>query len=187
MMKVSTRGRYALRLMIDLAQHRDDGYISLKEISARQDITVRYLEQIIAILLKAGFVQSFRGKSGGYRLSRHPREYTTEDILKLTEGSLLPLSCTASQNSPCPRASSCATLPFWRGLQKSLRITCAASRWRTCPSSRRKSAATTERAFNRSPRPEHSFIPFCFGLMSHFFTRHLTSRPALTIYSLLSR
>ena len=112
-MKVSTRGRYALRLMIDLAQHNDDGYISLKEISARQDITVRYLEQIIAILLKAGFVQSFRGKSGGYRLSRHPREYTTEDILKLTEG-----SCTASQNSPCPRASSCATLPFWRGLQK---------------------------------------------------------------------
>ena len=97
-MKVSTRGRYALRLMIDLAQHNDDGYISLKEISARQDITVRYLEQIIAILLKAGFVQSFRGKSGGYRLSRHPREYTTEDILKLTEGSLLPLSCTASQN-----------------------------------------------------------------------------------------
>lgn len=67
-MKVSTRGRYALRLMIDLAQHNDDGYISLKEISARQDITVRYLEQIIAILLKAGFVQSFRGKSGGYRL-----------------------------------------------------------------------------------------------------------------------
>ena len=94
MMKVSTRGRYALRLMIDLAQHNDDGYISLKEISARQDITVRYLEQIIAILLKAGFVQSFRGKSGGYRLSRHPRD------------------------SPCPRASSCATLPFWRGLQK---------------------------------------------------------------------
>ncbi len=82
MMKVSTRGRYALRLMIDLAQHRDEGYISLKEISARQDVTVRYLEQIIAILLKAGFVQSFRGKAGGYRLSRHPREYTTEEILK---------------------------------------------------------------------------------------------------------
>ncbi len=118
MMKVSTRGRYALRLMIDLAQHRDEGYISLKEISARQDVTVRYLEQIIAILLKAGFVQSFRGKAGGYRLSRHPREYTTEDILKLTEGSLLPLSCTASHENPCPRAAGCATLPFWRGLQQ---------------------------------------------------------------------
>ena len=109
-MKVSTRGRYALRLMIDLAQHRDEGYISLKEISARQDVTVRYLEQIIAILLKAGFVQSFRGKAGGYRLSRHPREYTTEDILTL--------SCTASHENPCPRAAGCATLPFWRGLQQ---------------------------------------------------------------------
>ena len=118
MMKVSTRGRYALRLMIDLAQHNDDGYISLKEISARQDITVRYLEQIIAILLKAGFVQSFRGKSGGYRLTKVPGEYTTEEILKLTEGSLLPISCTAAPESPCPRAASCATLPFWRGLQQ---------------------------------------------------------------------
>ena len=117
-MKVSTRGRYALRLMIDLAHHRNEGYVSLKEISARQDITVRYLEQIIAILLKAGFVQSFRGKAGGYRLSRHPREYTTEEILKLTEGSLLPISCTAPHENPCPRAAGCATLPFWRGLQQ---------------------------------------------------------------------
>ena len=73
---------------------------------------------MIAILLKAGFGQSFRGKAGGYRLSRHPREYTTEDILKLTEGSLLPLSCTASHENPCPRAAGCATLPFWRGLQQ---------------------------------------------------------------------
>lgn len=126
MMKVSTRGRYALRLMIDLAQHRDEGYISLKEISARQDVTVRYLEQIIAILLKAGFVQSFRGKAGGYRLSRHPREYTTEDILKLTEGSLLPLSCTASHENPCrgrPAAPRCLS---GAGCNKSLRIICAA-------------------------------------------------------------
>lgn len=118
MMKVSTRGRYALRLMIDLAQHRDEGFISLKEISSRQGITVRYLEQIIAILLKAGFVQSFRGKSGGYRLSRPPRDYTTEDILKLTEGALLPLSCLAAQENQCPRASHCSTLPFWKGLHK---------------------------------------------------------------------
>lgn len=122
MMKVSTRGRYALRLMIELAQRRDEGYISLKEISARQDITVRYLEQIIAILLKAGFVQSLRGKTGGYRLSKHPREYTTEDILKLTEGSLLPLSCTVPLGKPCPRAADCATLPFWRGLQQVIGI-----------------------------------------------------------------
>lgn len=118
MMKVSTRGRYALRLMIDLAQHRDEGYISLKEISARQDITVRYLEQIIAILLKAGFVQSIRGKSGGYRLAKHPREYTTEDILKLTEGAFLPISCMVAQGENCPRATGCATMPFWKGLQQ---------------------------------------------------------------------
>lgn len=118
MMKVSTRGRYALRLMIDLAQHRDEGYISLKEISARQDITVRYLEQIIAILLKAGFVQSIRGKSGGYRLAKHPQEYTTEDILKLTEGALLPISCMVAQGENCPRAAGCATMPFWKGLQQ---------------------------------------------------------------------
>lgn len=117
MMKISTRGRYALRLMIDLAQHQDKGYVSLKEISSRQGITVRYLEQIIAILLKAGFVQSFRGKSGGYRLTRHPREYTTEDILQLTEGPLLPLICIATENNPCPRAANCTTLPFWQGLQ----------------------------------------------------------------------
>lgn len=116
-MKVSTRGRYALRLMIDLAQHQGEGYISLKEISSRQDITVRYLEQIIAILLKAGFVRSFRGKAGGYRLTRSPREYTTEDILKLTEGDLLPMSCMMAQENSCPRAANCATLPFWKGLQ----------------------------------------------------------------------
>lgn len=145
MMKVSTRGRYALRLMIDLAQHNDDGYISLKEISARQDITVRYLEQIIAILLKAA---SFRvsGEVRGYRLSRHPREYTTEDILKLTEGSLLPLSCTASQNSRARGRQAAPRCLSGGGCKRSLRITWAASRWRTCPSSRRKSAATTEQA-----------------------------------------
>ncbi len=163
--------------MIDLAQHNDDGYISLKEISARQDITVRYLEQIIAILLKAGFVQSFREvrrlppvpASPRIHHGRHPE----------TDGRLpcCPFPARPPRTAPCPRASSCATLPFWRGLQRSLRITWAASRWRTCPSSRRKSAATTEQAFNRSTRPEHFSPLFCFGLMSHFFfTRHLTSR-----------
>lgn len=131
MMKVSTRGRYALRLMIDLAQHNDDGYISLKEISARQDITVRYLEQIIAILLKAGFVQSFRGKSGGYRLSRHPREYTTEEILKLTEGSLLPISCTAAPESPCRARQAAPHCPSGGGSSRLLRITSTGSRWKT--------------------------------------------------------
>ena len=105
-MKVSTRGRYALRLMIDLAHHRNEGYVSLKEISARQDITVRYLEQIIAILLKAGFVQSFRGKAGGYRLSRFPAR--------------LPTKIRAHGRQDAPRCLSGA------GSSKSLRIICAA-------------------------------------------------------------
>ncbi|MFR4417494.1 MAG: Rrf2 family transcriptional regulator [Akkermansia sp.] len=117
--------------MIDLAQHNDDGYISLKEISARQDITVRYLEQIIAILLKAGFVQSFREvrrlppvpASPGIHHGRHP-----ETDGRLPAAPFLP----ASQNSPCPRASS--RHAFLAGLERSLRITWAASRWRTCPS-----------------------------------------------------
>lgn len=125
-MKVSTRGRYALRLMIDLAHHRNEGYVSLKEISARQDITVRYLEQIIAILLKAGFVQSFRGKAGGYRLSRHPREYTTEEILKLTEGSLLPISCTAPHEIRARGRQDAPRCLSGAGFSKSLRIICAA-------------------------------------------------------------
>ena len=117
-MKVSTRGRYALRLMIDLAHHRNEGYVSLKEISARQDITVRYLEQIIAILLKAGFVQSFRGKGG-----RIPPFQTSARIHhgrnpEADGSSLLPISCTAPHENPCPRAAGCATLPFWRGLQQ---------------------------------------------------------------------
>ena len=115
-MKVSTKGRYALRLMIDLAQHNDDGYISLKEISARQDITVRYLEQIIAILLKAGFVQSFRGKSGGYRLTKAPADYTAGEILRAIEGSVAPIPCLGSETNECPMSDQCFTLPFWAGL-----------------------------------------------------------------------
>lgn len=123
MMKISTRGRYALRMMIDLAQHQDKQYISLKEVSVRQDITVRYLEQIIAILLKAGFVQSSRGKSGGYRLTRHPREYTTEDILKLTEGSMLPISCVTTESNRVParqRARPCLSGRDCRKLSKTI-------------------------------------------------------------------
>ena len=180
-MKVSTRGRYALRLMIDLAHHRNEGYVSLKEISARQDITVRYLEQIIAILLKAGFVQSFRGKAGGYRLSRHPREYTTEEILKLTEGSLLPISCTAPHENPCPRAAGCATLPFWRGLQQVIenylrRVTAEGNRLRL-----------RSRHLISGRGPEH------FSTFSHsgpcpvFFTRSLTWAFLFIIYFLVFR
>ena len=118
MMKISTRGRYALRLMIDLAQHQNKEYISLKEISIRQDITVRYLEQIIAILLKAGFVQSSRGKSGGYRLTKAPAAYTAGEILRAIEGSVAPIPCLGSETNECPMWEQCFTLPFWTGLDE---------------------------------------------------------------------
>ncbi len=118
MMKVSTRGRYALRLMTYLAQHGNSGYISLKEIAERQGLTVRYLEQIISVLLKAGYVYSLRGKTGGYKLTKKASEYTTADILKLTEGDSAPISCLTQKINKCPRATTCATLPFWKGLHQ---------------------------------------------------------------------
>lgn len=117
-MKVSTKGRYALRVMIDLAQHRDEGFISLKEIAARQEISMKYLEMIVGILNRADYVQSLRGKSGGYRLSKNINEYTIGAILKLTEGSMAPVSCLESGADICKRAEECITLPLWRGLDK---------------------------------------------------------------------
>ena len=107
-MKISTKGRYALRLMIDLAQHDAGGYIPLRDISKRQEISAKYLEQIVVQLSRAGFVTSTRGAQGGYQLARHPSEYTVGDILRITEGSLAPVAC--------PRAEECITLDFWRGL-----------------------------------------------------------------------
>lgn len=117
-MKVSTKGRYALRVMIDLAQHKDEGFISLKEIADRQEISMKYLEMIVGILNRAGYVQSLRGKSGGYRLSKNSDEYTIGAILKLTEGSMAPVSCLEKDADICKRAQKCITLPLWRGLDK---------------------------------------------------------------------
>ncbi len=117
-MKVSTKGRYALRVMIDLAQHRDEGFISLKEIAARQEISMKYLEMIVGILNRADYVQSLRGKSGGYRLSKNSGEYTIGAILKLTEGSMAPVSCLENGADICKRAEECITLPLWKGLDK---------------------------------------------------------------------
>ena len=90
----------------------------VKEIAARQGISEKYLEAIVKGLVKERYLTGLRGKSGGYRLTRHPREYTTEDILKLTEGSMLPISCVTTESNPCPRAATCTTLPFWQGLQE---------------------------------------------------------------------
>ena len=111
----STKGRYALRVMSDLAVH--DGWVSLGDISKRQGISRKYLEQITSLLLKAGYVKSLRGKGGGYRLSRAPEDYTLGEILLAAEGTLAPVTCLdCSSGELCPRAGECATLPVWRDL-----------------------------------------------------------------------
>lgn len=117
-MKISTKGRYALRVMLDLAIHNTGEYIPLKEISQRQDITVKYLEQIIPHLKKVGYLKSIRGNSGGYRLAKEPREYVIGDILRTMEGSLAPISCLEDDPNLCERSNTCPTLKFWQGLEK---------------------------------------------------------------------
>lgn len=107
-MKISTKGRYALRLMIDLAQHDAGGYIPLRDISKRQQISAKYLEQIVVQLSRAGFVISTRGAQGGYQLARHPSEYTVGDILRITEGSLAPVACLEHEPVDCVRAEECS-------------------------------------------------------------------------------
>ena len=117
-MKVSTKGRYALRIMVDLAQNDNGEFIRLKDISDRQNITIKYLEQIMPLLTRAGYVKSYRGNNGGYRLARRPEEYTVGDILRTTEGSLAPLACLEDDPNQCPRCNECTTLPFWAGMWK---------------------------------------------------------------------
>ncbi len=115
-MKISTKGRYALRFMLDLADHGDGRYVPLKEISARQGISLKYLEQIVAQFGKLGMLESVRGPQGGYRLARAPREYTIGEILRYAEGDLAPVACLEQEVNTCPRQAECATLPFWQGL-----------------------------------------------------------------------
>lgn len=115
-MKISTKGRYALRFMLDLADHGDGRYVPLKEISARQGISLKYLEQIVAQFGKLGMLESVRGPQGGYRLARAPREYTIGEILRYAEGDLAPVACLEQAVNTCPRQAECATLPFWQGL-----------------------------------------------------------------------
>ena len=117
-MRISTKGRYALRLMIDLAEHDDGSLISIRDVAERQGISAKYLEQIVGLLSKAGFLRSGRGPQGGYRLSRAPEEYTVGDILRLTEGNLAPVSCTAQGAAACSRSTCCQTLPMWERLDK---------------------------------------------------------------------
>ena len=116
-MMISTKGRYALRIMLDLSQHREDGYISLSKISQRQGISVKYLEAIISVLNKAGMVESQRGKEGGYKLTKEPEEYSVGSIVKLTEGSIAPVACLENDSVPCEHKSDCLTLPLWMKLE----------------------------------------------------------------------
>ncbi len=117
-MMISTRGRYALRVMLDLAHHTDEGYISLKKISEREDISVKYLEAIVAILNKGGLLESCRGKEGGYKLTKKPEEYTVGSVVRLTEGSVAPVSCLECGTINCGRSTHCQTLPMWEKLEK---------------------------------------------------------------------
>ena len=117
-MKISTKGRYALRLLLDLGEHRGDGFVSLKEIAERQDISKKYLEQIVPILNKTGVLRTNRGAQGGYMLARTPDKYTVGEILRLTEGSLAPVACLEQEPNLCERQESCATLPVWQGLYR---------------------------------------------------------------------
>ena len=120
-MMISTKGRYALRVMVSLAQWEGEGFVPLKEIAQQQQISEKYLEAIVKLLVKAGFVVGLRGKGGGYRLARQPGEYTMKEILDVTEGDLVPVACLEQNAQVCPRANGCVTLPLWQGLNQVIR------------------------------------------------------------------
>lgn len=119
-MKISTKGRYAVRVMLDLALHNTGECIKVKEIASRQGISEKYLEQIIAVLNKAGYVKSVRGAQGGYRIARDPGEYTVGMILRLTEGSLAPVACLEEDYGACERCDTCETLGVWKDLYQAI-------------------------------------------------------------------
>lgn len=117
-MKISTKGRYALRMLIDLAEHRENGYIALKDIAKRQDISKKYLEQIVPILNRSDLLRTNRGNQGGYMLVKAPNQYTVGEILRLTEGNFAPVACVGKNPEECARSAECPTLPVWQGLYK---------------------------------------------------------------------
>lgn len=119
-MLISTKGRYALRILVDMAEHTSEGYIPLKELAQRQDISEKYLESIVRELVKHGVVSGVRGKGGGYRLCAPPEQINVGDILNYTEGTLAPVACVEAGATPCERASECRTLKFWRGLDEAI-------------------------------------------------------------------
>ena len=112
-MFISTKGRYALRVMVDLAEHQDEGFVPLKEIAQRQEISEKYLEAVLKVLVRDRRLVGLRGKGGGYKLGKPPEQYKVGTILRLTEGELAPVACLESHALPCSRAAQCRTLPMW--------------------------------------------------------------------------
>lgn len=117
-MKISTKGRYALRMLIDLAEHNEDGFVALKEIATRQAVSKKYLEQIVPIMNSSGLLITNRGYQGGYKLAKNPGEITVGEILRSTEGSMAPVACMEQTPNQCERCNECITLPIWQGLAK---------------------------------------------------------------------
>ena len=117
-MKISTQGRYALRMMIDIAEHQKDGYVALKDVARRQDISKKYLEQIALSISQAGLLRAVRGYQGGYMLARPAEDLTVFSILQIVEGTLAPVTCLQQEVNTCERKNCCKTLPLWQGLQE---------------------------------------------------------------------
>lgn len=117
-MMISTKGRYALRVMIDLAEHSGDGYVAMKTVADRQGVSLKYLEKILPGLVADGLVEGVHGKGGGYKLTRKPSEITVAEIIKISENSIEPVACLADGAEPCEKAGRCKTLPMWKGLSK---------------------------------------------------------------------
>jgi Rrf2 family protein len=120
-MKISTKGRYALRLMIDIGMHEENGHVSLKDAAERQDISMKYLERMSGMLCRAGLLESTRGTQGGYSLTKAPEEYTVEEILEAAEEDLHPVKCMEGSGNSCPRYKKCRTIGFWEGLDEVMR------------------------------------------------------------------
>ena len=120
-MLISTRGRYALRILIDMAEHSGKGYIKLKDIAERQEISEKYLESIVKELVKRHIVYGLRGKGGGYKLSKAPDEINVGEVLRVMEGGLAPVACLEEGSETCPKVTFCRTLNFWRGLDETIR------------------------------------------------------------------
>lgn len=117
-MLVSTKGRYALRVLLDLAEHYSGGYIPMKDVAGRQDLSLKYIEKIMPLLTKGALVEGVHGKGGGYRLTKRPEDYRVGDILRLAEGDLAPVACLGCNAKPCERAGECQTLPMWSNFYK---------------------------------------------------------------------